>query len=261
MFETTFFNMLNLQSATVGQLRFSPARVHIDGEASLTELSRYLHGSQEERGRSVFGVVLQAMKEKSEGSESRVPIRPKRQRIALERGDTPKKSPPTAARVYQEIQEKHNYVLGHYFRNLYQVLAYIHASAPVEVDRGNELAPSPKRYSNILRAQLSSDELVALYFNCQGTLVDDGTFRGYLIEYEMLEHMPLEYDKERNALLVKAYAFTADILEYAVVSPSGSIRSAFGKNPDVLEFLEVNPGVVTQTQMPGRWDRLKRQEA
>ncbi len=85
---------------------------------------------------------------------------------------------------YVQIQEEHNHILGHYFRNLYQVLKMI--------DRYDETIvswESKKKYASILRAQLSTKELALLFVNCLDNVCDKGQFKNYLIKYKMFEHL------------------------------------------------------------------------
>lgn len=61
-------------------------------------------------------------------------------------------------RDYEFFFHKYQYNLGHYFRNLYHMFKYIHIT---------QLLPESEKqfYCNIIRAQLSTDELVLLFYN------------------------------------------------------------------------------------------------
>lgn len=83
---------------------------------------------------------------------------------------------------YSIIYEKEQASLGHYFRNLYHVVKYIHSSELI-----NET--QKKHYAAILRAQLSAYEIVLLLYNC---LVEDLGYPKfkYLVEkYDLLQNM------------------------------------------------------------------------
>lgn len=67
--------------------------------------------------------------------------------------------------------------VGHYFRNLYTILKFIHES-DIEYK---------KQYSNIIRAQLSSYELALLFYNCLWKIGKE-KFRSLIEEYEFLEN-------------------------------------------------------------------------
>ncbi|MEL3921995.1 putative phage abortive infection protein [Aeromonas enteropelogenes] len=90
---------------------------------------------------------------------------------------------------FMEMQETymsfHNKVgehLAHYFRNLYQVLKFIDDSS---ILNGYE----KKKYSNMIRAQVSKYELVLLFYNCLSPLGFD-KFKPLLEKYEFFEHLP-----------------------------------------------------------------------
>ena len=60
--------------------------------------------------------------------------------------------------AYNEFHHTFQPHIGHYFRNLYQILRFINDS-PSEVE-------DKKLYGRLVRAQLSSDELFLLFYNC-----------------------------------------------------------------------------------------------
>ena len=128
---------------------------------------------------------------------------------------------------YVALQKKHNEILGHYFRNLYQILKL--------VDREG---PTIDRYTGILRAQLSSTELALLAINCLDDIVDNGKFRELLIKYRMLEHLPIEYDELGLKLAgssmpvickhkMEQYMVSQQVRFNINIKPAG----AFGHNP------------------------------
>jgi hypothetical protein len=82
--------------------------------------------------------------------------------------------------------------LGHYFRNLYQIVKYVHYSS-----MGDK-----KFYTNILRAQLSSNALFLLYYNGISSL-GYAKFLPLLAEYAFFEHLPLKYEVMPQT--IKAY--------------------------------------------------------
>ncbi len=110
--------------------------------------------------------------------------------------------------------EKNQYILGHYFRNIYQILKYI---------KRNDYIEDKKFYSNLLRAQFAEDELVFLFFNCLGKRGEE-YFLPLLIKYEFLEHLPYSsnyFDQEiANNLKKKTEELNKEYPPYKV----------FGKN-------------------------------
>jgi hypothetical protein len=69
--------------------------------------------------------------------------------------------------------------LGHYFRNLYNLVKFVHTA---EVS-------NKKFYANLVRAQLSNQELQMLFYNC---LSPNGSekFKPLIEEYALLKNLP-----------------------------------------------------------------------
>ncbi len=86
--------------------------------------------------------------------------------------------------------------VGHYFRHLYNVVKFVHEHEFFDEKEFKE----KKRYTNFIRAQLSSNELGVLFYNC---LSDRGAkFKDLVEKYALFEDMPSEVfidpeDKER----------------------------------------------------------------
>lgn len=226
-FETTFFNMLNLHNTTVQDLKFDPKTIEIpiwyeeddiDAEEDIDFDNRNPDmlltpiNMADAEGRQVFERVLQLMDSK---------LHP---------------SPPNA--VYHRIQKYHNYILGHYFRTLYQLLELVEEYSE---EAGYEEAT---RYSSIIRAQLSANELILLFYNCGYELVDTGQFRKLLKRYEILEHMPLRLGQQPGTLDSPGYSFQIEhhVDQYFKRPEDGdrvySEAGAFGENPVIRDFLK-----------------------
>ncbi|ROI09471.1 hypothetical protein EGH90_04040 [Kaistella haifensis] len=62
------------------------------------------------------------------------------------------------AEEYKNFFHKFQYNLGHYFRNLYHIYKYIYITKLISED-------DKQFYANIVRAQLSTDELVLIFYN------------------------------------------------------------------------------------------------
>jgi len=84
-------------------------------------------------------------------------------------------------RVYGSVYGKYEADLSHYFRNLYNIVKFIHLS---NMD-------DKKFYTNLLRAQLSTHELLLLFYNC---LSDKGAekFKPLVEAYHLLKTMPTD---------------------------------------------------------------------
>ncbi|MBN1970270.1 MAG: putative phage abortive infection protein [Candidatus Delongbacteria bacterium] len=59
---------------------------------------------------------------------------------------------------YERFFHLYQYNLGHYFRNLYHIFKYVHKTSLI-TDKEKQF------YCNIVRAQLSTDELVLIFYN------------------------------------------------------------------------------------------------
>ncbi len=101
--------------------------------------------------------------------------------------------------------------LGHFFRNLYQIVKY--------VDRSD--VKDKKFYTNIVRAQLSSDELYLLFYNALSSLGRERFFP-LIVKFQFLEQLPYTKDIQHG-----------DAIKFG--------KYAFGENPDWLQFLDQVP--------------------
>lgn len=131
-FENTFFNMLSLQSEILIELEFNNESLNLSKNPN----------KDSTRSRKVFGSILRWID-----------------------GSIDESSP---FDNYDNFQVNENQIVGHYFRNLYQILKFIDESTLSNVDK--------VKYARILRAQLSSDEIAMLFFNCLSSKVDNGQF-------------------------------------------------------------------------------------
>jgi hypothetical protein len=78
------------------------------------------------------------------------------------------------------FSQEHSNSMQYFFLNLYQIIKYINDSS---LEAGTK-----KRYSNILRAQLSMEQLALLFYNGFG-LSSDSKYMDYINEYSLLEHL------------------------------------------------------------------------
>lgn len=121
---------------------------------------------------------------------------------------------------FDEFNNEYDTTFKYYFINLYQVLKYIDTYAKNK----NEA----KEYTNMLRAQLTKNELVLLVYNAIG--VQNFTTNDYqrLVEkYEFFEH--LRYDdfcENENLIQIN----TSVLIKYN--------DDAFGKNQALIEEIE-----------------------
>lgn len=83
--------------------------------------------------------------------------------------------------LYKSFYLKHAHeIIGHYFRNLYQIVKLV----------DNSHVDDKKYYVNIVRAQLSSNELYLLFYNGLSSYGKEKFFP-YLQKYAFFEHLPV----------------------------------------------------------------------
>lgn len=219
--ETTFFNIIDLHHKIVDNLK-----------ADLDELSRR---SQLERTISYsISTAGRAMSEGLENKESMVKGHAVFEEI-FNYLSIDSKSPEDSMERYKYIQTHHNHILGHYFRNLYQALKVIEGYEENKLSKEQK-----KKYTSILRAQLSTKELALLFFNCIEGVSDSGEFKNLLIEFKMLEHLPVSKLDVGYSLSGSKTALANDdmFLQYRKeliipVSLTKYYGGAFGKNTGV----------------------------
>ncbi|CAK1742370.1 Phage abortive infection protein [Vibrio crassostreae] len=79
---------------------------------------------------------------------------------------------------YLKFHRVYGHLVGHYFRNIYQILKYVDQST----------VEDKKFYSNLIRAQMSDYELGLLFYNCISDL-GNTKFKLLIEEYEFFEHL------------------------------------------------------------------------
>lgn len=142
--------------------------------------------------------------------------------------------------TYTIIQNKHNHILGHYFRNLFQIIKYIDEYSDLETEvpkTSKERLAQKKNFMRILRAQLSSDELSLLLLNSIPRVVDSGQFRDLLVKYEMLKHIQFkDISSDRKTISLSTFKIsTPDFNCYF----KSSEESAFGENKFAIKTKKI----------------------
>lgn len=104
---------------------------------------------------------------------------------------------------YENFFHRYQYNLGHYFRNLYHIFKYVHITKLID-------AKEKQFYFNIVRAQLSSDELVLIFYNSLTPIkyfsekpnLGYPNFKYLIDNYDILQNMNsrLLLDKEHNKI-------------------------------------------------------------
>lgn len=84
---------------------------------------------------------------------------------------------------FSAVYSGHQHDIGHYFRTLYHVVKFIDTADP-------EIVPDKQRYMSVVRAQLSSPELILLTYN--GLIIGKSKFKPLMEKYAFLEHLPVD---------------------------------------------------------------------
>ncbi|KPL94540.1 hypothetical protein AN168_13410 [Vibrio splendidus] len=213
--EVTFFNVIDLHHKIADSLELDLSKIEKASkiELALTEFANYWLKKKTVNsfiGRPVFDEILEYLSS-SDASPT----------IVVER--------------YSTIQNEHNYILGHYFRNLYQALKLIDSHKKDIVTEKNK-----RKYASILRSQLSSKELALLFVNCLEGVSDSGQFKNLLIEYSMLEHLPIKKVSDDCYLLAGTICVDKAMLaqyrnkiDFSGLDFQKYYSGAFGKNTDI----------------------------
>lgn len=80
--------------------------------------------------------------------------------------------------VYEVFYKQHEAELGHYFRSLYNVVKFVK----------NSDVTDKRLYTNLVRAQLSSHELLLIFYNCLSGLGRE-KFKPLVKEFDLLKHL------------------------------------------------------------------------
>jgi hypothetical protein len=105
-------------------------------------------------------------------------------------------------KIYQlEVYNKHRAVFGHYFRNLFHIVKFVAETKELDLIERKEDTNVRYNYMKILRAQLSSYEILLLAYN--GLTLFGGPFRENINKYRLLKNMDFDgYVVEIEALFV-----------------------------------------------------------
>lgn len=109
--------------------------------------------------------------------------------------DNPSHKLKTIEDICEDFYKSWDYVLGHYFRNLYCIVKFVDES-DIEKDKQD--------YVNILRAQLSDHELIILFYNF-AYYWEGEKFKIYIEKYALLNNLSIEriLDKEHMRAFTK----------------------------------------------------------
>lgn len=120
-------------------------------------------------------------------------------------------SPESVLRLsYFTFWKEHQLELGHYYRFLYNVFRFL-----------DENSASQDYHAKLLRAQLSDQELLLLFYNCQ--MEQGRNFVTYAVKYELFDNLPtVRLLENGHAALIDRRAFGSNPMYN-----SKNIRSSF----------------------------------
>ena len=95
--------------------------------------------------------------------------------------DKPKADFRITLETYLKHYKRSQHLLGHYFRNLYHIIKLV---------KYNNMGEK-YRYTSLVRAQLSSHELLMLFYNCL-TINGIEKFKPLVEEFRLFKNMPAE---------------------------------------------------------------------
>jgi hypothetical protein len=101
---------------------------------------------------------------------------------------------------YAIFYEKYGHEVGHYFRTLYNLVKLVERST----------VEDKRFYTNIIRAQLSDQELALLFYNCL-SMYGSQKFKPLVEKYALLKNMPpqtLINPEHRNLYSPTAFGYT-----------------------------------------------------
>lgn len=216
-FETTFFNMLELHNKNLNRIKLSSSEIR-QTICDIFKLGQILSGTSSLEGITAVYVLIQII--------NSPPV------------DTLKNEKVEVAQslsTFSHIYPKHGHLLSTYFIHLYQMLKLINVT--------QFSSQYKKNYSNILRSQLTNQELSLLILNCLYEGLDDGEFIKLVIEFEILEHLDIRYlANAANRFRVEnpTIDFTIENIErFIKLDKNNKIeKSAFGKNRKMNEYFQ-----------------------
>jgi hypothetical protein len=131
--------------------------------------------------------------------------------------------------TFKKFNNTYDENFKYYFLNLYQVLKYI--------DKNSTKKYPLKEYANIVRAQLSKNELILLFFNAIGVKEFSGdNYKKIIEKYSLFEHLTYEdltrYDQEHKENCMYQIKALVDL-----ILPLYD-KNAFGNNQTLLNKLD-----------------------
>lgn len=143
--------------------------------------------------------------------------------------------------IFIDFNDNYDTTFKYYFLNLYQLLVFIDE----EIPHSDEKKYS-KKYTNIVRAQLSKNELILLTYNAVGVIDFCGDNYKKLIEkYSLLEHLTYEAYVKNNEDCISV------INSILTIYIEDEQHNAFGKNKLIIEKIKtIKDDIVSDNKSP-----------
>jgi hypothetical protein len=183
-FENTFFNLLNQHNTIVNSIDIvKRERKNIMGGATTKE--KYEFDIVTIHGRDCFKFFYKQLT---------IDYKNVTQYYDLERIES----------AYDGFFQEYQNDVSHYFRFLYNMIKVV----------DNSDIADKKTYTNIVRAQLSSHELLLLFYNCLTTGYGRELFKPLIEKYQLLKNMPFSNLLEaKHKTFYKASAYDKPVIE------------------------------------------------
>lgn len=128
-------------------------------------------------------------------------------------------------KIFNSFNNTYDTTFKYYFLNLYQLMSFIDKDIPYKASKKKKNA---KKYTNIIRAQLSKNELVLLAYNAIGIIEFCGDdYKKLLEKYSFFEH--LRYDDFNNEPYILSIV-NSILIQYK--------SKVFGKNDAIIKQIE-----------------------
>lgn len=174
-FEGTFFQLLRLHNDIVNA-------IDMESGSGWEFLNKEKHKEPHIKGRDCFVKLYSILRSWLESKRDKITDNPTDLEIRKAINE-----------IYMELYTQYDSDLGHYFRMLYNLLKFVDTSEVM----------NKRFYTDLIRAQLSSHELLMIYYNC---ISDLGTKKlaPLVLKYNLMKHLPEEklVDKFRPIIVV-----------------------------------------------------------
>lgn len=162
-FETTFFNMLNLHHSIVNN---TDVKVSVARLQSIVRNRDQSVSPEIRNGRDCFTYFYERFDNYYRDEKNSRDTSTLNSELSI------------IQESYDEFYSQFQLDLGHYFRNLYHIVKFVHRSG----------ISNKQEYISLLRAQLSSHELLLLFYN--GLSYNGTKFKPLIEQYHFLKSMP-----------------------------------------------------------------------